>query len=221
MTTVIQKNEHLRHTFPGFTAQDFDVFTIHGLEPRMEALIANVRPKLEAIGQAISPFLSVICGEEMHVHVAKHARRTVNPPNDTWVAWAPNKRGYKAHPHFQFGLWESHLFIQFALIYECDRKPVFGKRWLKKLDEIANAIPAHYVWSMDHTKPQATPHHTLSRADFKEMANRLQTVKSAELVCGIHIGRDDPAVASGTRLCEHTEQAFETLLPLYRLAVQA
>ena len=38
------------------------------------------------------------------MHVAKHARRSVNPPIDTWVAFAPNKRGYKMLPHFQIGL---------------------------------------------------------------------------------------------------------------------
>lgn len=42
-------------TFSGFTAKDFDVFEIPGLEPRMEVLIQQVRPKLEAIGEEIAP----------------------------------------------------------------------------------------------------------------------------------------------------------------------
>jgi uncharacterized protein YktB (UPF0637 family) len=33
--------------------------------------------------------------------VARHARRTVNPPDDTWVAFAPDRRGYKKHCHFK------------------------------------------------------------------------------------------------------------------------
>ncbi|WP_397261357.1 DUF1054 family protein [Peribacillus simplex] len=32
--------------------------------------------------------MSVLTGDEMYPHVAKHARRKVNPPNDTWVAFA-------------------------------------------------------------------------------------------------------------------------------------
>lgn len=43
-------------TFNGFKKEDFDVFTIDGLEERMEALIATVRPKLEALGETFSPF---------------------------------------------------------------------------------------------------------------------------------------------------------------------
>ena len=76
-------------TVTGFTDQDFDVFSVPGLEARMEVLIERVRPKLEALGAELSPYVSALAGEEMFVHVAKHARRTVNPPIDTWVAWAP------------------------------------------------------------------------------------------------------------------------------------
>lgn len=118
--------------FEGFHTQDFDVFKVPGLEPRMEALIANVRPKLTMLGDEIAPFLSALCGEEMFPHVAKHARRTINPPNDTWVAWAASKRGYKALPHFQVGMFESHLFIIFAVIYESPNKVTFAKHLEKK-----------------------------------------------------------------------------------------
>ena len=54
--------------------------------------------------------------------MAKHARRTVNPPKDSWVAFAPYKRGYKSLPHFQIGLWRTHLFIVLVIIYEALKK---------------------------------------------------------------------------------------------------
>lgn len=73
--------------FKGFTNEDFDVFIIDGLEARMEALKETIRPKLEALGQHFAPTLSALTGDEMFVHVAKHARRTINPPKDTWVAF--------------------------------------------------------------------------------------------------------------------------------------
>src|SRR5690606_10184335 len=98
------------HTFNGFTQEDFDVFAIEGLEARMNGIKQQIRPKLEWLGQYFAPTLTMATGEEMFAHVAKHARRTINPPNDTWVAWANDKRGYKKHPHFQIGLWGTHLF---------------------------------------------------------------------------------------------------------------
>lgn len=84
----------------------------------MEGIKELIRPKLETLGQHFAPSLSLATGEEMFYHVAKHARRTVNPPKDTWVAWAGDKRGYKKHPHFQVGLWGTHLFVWYAVIYE-------------------------------------------------------------------------------------------------------
>ena len=89
--------------FGGFTNEDFDVFLIDGLEARMDALKTTIRPKLEQLGAYYAPSLSALTGDEMFVHVAKHARRTINPPKDTWVAFANNPRGYKMLPHFQIG----------------------------------------------------------------------------------------------------------------------
>jgi uncharacterized protein YktB (UPF0637 family) len=87
--------------FPGFTPADFKVFDIEGFKPRMEAIKTRIRPKLEAIGRDLLPDVARIAGDRAFAHVARHARRTVNPPNDTWVAFALDKRGYKKHCHFK------------------------------------------------------------------------------------------------------------------------
>lgn len=119
--------------FKGFTNEDFDVFQIDGLEARMDGLKERIRPKLESLGQYFAPALTTLTGDEMYVHVAKHARRTINPPKDTWVAFANNPRGYKMLPHFQIGLWNTHLFIWFAVIYEAPLKEEVAARFTKNL----------------------------------------------------------------------------------------
>lgn len=205
-------------SFAGFDSEDFDVFEIPGLEARMKAIISRVRPKLQQIGEISAPFLSVQCGEEMFAHVAKHARRTVHPPNDTWVAWSHNKKGYKAHPHFQVGLWGTHLFIQFAIIYESHQKSNFAAQLGLHYEEIKRAIPGEYVWSMDHTKPDGAAHRELTDNEFAQMIFKLKHIKKAELLCGIHLHRDNPIVADGSRLLETIERTFATVMPLYRLA---
>jgi uncharacterized protein YktB (UPF0637 family) len=205
-------------SIPGFIAKDFDVFTIPGLQPRMDSLIQEVRPKLQAIGEELSPFLSSLCGEEMFPHVARHARRTINPPNDTWVAWSSSKKGYKALPHFQVGLWSSHLFIQFAVIYECTNKVLFAKQLSKELTAVKSAVPGNFYWSGDHMQPDSTLHSNMTGKEFKQLISRLKTVKNAEILCGKALTRDDPAVADGERLHEEIASTFQTLEPLYRLA---
>ncbi|MTH52574.1 DUF1054 family protein [Bacillus mangrovi] len=205
-------------TFTGFNKEDFDVFKIDGLEMRMEELIKQVRPKLEELGGYFAPMLSALTGEEMHAHVAKHARRSVNPPDDTWVAFASSKRGYKMLPHFQVGLWETHVFIWFAMIYEAPGKEQFGKAAEKNAARIIKEIPGSYVWSADHTKPDSIPQSELGKNGLKELAVRLQTVKKAELLCGVSIPREEALRLSGSEMASRIEDTFKTLMPLYELA---
>ncbi|WP_010282809.1 YktB family protein [Bacillus timonensis] len=204
--------------FTGFTKEDFRVFTIDGLENRMDALITNVRPKLEELGKHFAPTLSSLTGDEMFAHVAKHARRTINPPNDSWVAFANNKRGYKMLPHFQIGLWNTHLFVWFAVIYESPIKAEFGHFLNKQSKKIRESVPDHFRWSIDHTKPETLTHHELSDQELKSMFTRLQTVKKAEILCGITISRDEVIEMKPDELVQAIDGTFRKLLPLYQLA---
>lgn len=205
-------------SFTGFNADDFDVFNVPGLENRMEVLIERVRPKLETLGAEIAPYISALCGEEMFVHVAKHARRTVNPPIDTWVAWAANKRGYKALPHFEVGMFESHLFIIFAIIYESPNKTIFASNLEKKMSDITDKLPEQFYWSTDHMSPTGTLHGDMDDELLSKLINKLKQVKKAEVMCGLRIPREEAAKLSGEQLIEKVQETFETLLPLYRIA---
>ncbi|WP_178024791.1 YktB family protein [uncultured Paenibacillus sp.] len=205
-------------SFEGFTTQDFDALTVPGLEPRMEAIISKIRPKLETLGAELVPFLSALCGEEMFPHVAKHARRTVNPPNDTWVAWAASKRGYKALPHFQVGMFSTHLFIIFAVIYESPNKSVFANYLDKQAARIKKTIPDGFYWSLDHMSPGGTPHREANAKQLKAWAEQLKTVKKSEALCGLRLERNDPIVSDGSKLIHTVQETFQTLLPLYKNA---
>jgi uncharacterized protein YktB (UPF0637 family) len=204
--------------FGGFTSADFAVFDVPGLESRMDALIANIRPKLNMLGQQFAPHLSALCGEEMFAHVAKHARRTVHPPKDTWVAWAANKRGYKALPHFQIGLWGTHVFIQFTIIYECTNKVLFANKLATQAKPLQQWLPAHFYWSLDHTKPEVQSLDTLDEATSEMILNKLRNNKNAEFLCGLKIDKDNPVLQDGHAFLQLAETTFAQLLPLYKLA---
>jgi len=207
--------------FAGFTQKDFDVFAIDGLDARMEAIKTVVRPKLELLGEHFAPALSAATGKEMFYHVAKHARRTVNPPDDTWVAWAADKRGYKKHPHIQVGLWGTHLFVWYAVIYESPFKQEVSRAMKQHLDDILALVPDHFRWSPDHTQPDSTPQGTLGYEGVLRLVDRLQTVKKAEILCGLNIDRNDPILADGKRLVEKLEETFHILTKLYNICTPA
>jgi uncharacterized protein YktB (UPF0637 family) len=204
-------------SFNGFQEEDFNVFQIDGLDQRMEQIINKIRPKLETLGKKYADELTALTGEEIHFHVAKHARRTVNPPKDTWVAFSSNKRGYKMLPHFQIGLFETHVFVWFALIYESPVKGTYGKVLTKNLKKVKKIIPDSFVWSEDHTKPESYEHRDLKKNKLEEMAERLTTVKKAELLCGVRIPRDEAVEMSEHDWYKRIDDTFKTLLPLYEL----
>ncbi|UZJ77308.1 YktB family protein [Fictibacillus sp. KU28468] len=207
-------------SFTGFKESDFKVFAIGGLEARMEKLIERVRPKLEALGSHFAAELSSLTGEEMFFHVAKHARRTVNPPNDTWVAFSSSKRGYKKLPHFQIGLFETHVFIWFAIIYESPVKKEYAASLKKELNTITASIPDDFVWSQDHMKPDAVHHREMKSGNLSGFVRTLAEVKKAELLCGIHIPRDEAVKLNGKDFIEKADSVFRTLMPLYELKKQ-
>ncbi|MNY04325.1 hypothetical protein D3C86_1369980 [compost metagenome] len=202
----------------GFSAADFDVFGLPDFASRMEALKARVRPKLEAFGAALAPELSAMLGEPVYPHVAKHARRTVNPPNDTWVAWSTNPRGYKAHPHFQLGLWGSHVFAQFALIYESPLKGPFAEAALSDLAWVRSVVPDTMRWSHDHMRPFGDRHGAMDEAALTAYFERVRRVAKAEALCGIDLMREEVEAMDGAALAELAMATFRSTFELYRLA---
>src|SRR5947207_816856 len=90
-----------------FTLHDFKIFDIPGFHERMAAILTRIRPKLTSIGDRLAPKVSPLVDVPLYVHVAKHARRTVNPPDDTWAAFGASPRGYKKDVHFKVAVSRS------------------------------------------------------------------------------------------------------------------
>ena len=201
-----------------WTNKDFDVFTTDGLEQRMEALTTNVRPKFQELGEKFTSFLSVNTGNEFFPHVAKHARRTINPPKDSWVAFSTYKRGYKSLPHFQIGLWSTHLFIWVAIIYEAPEKDTMANRLLQNI-EVFDKLPDDFVISGDHMKPDALSLVESKEDTLEQLLVRLRDVKKGEFLVGRQIPREEAVTLSSDEFLKLTEETFEKLLPIYNVII--
>lgn len=203
-------------TLVQWTEQDFNVFTIDGLEPRMTALIDIVRPKFNQLGESFSNYFTVQLEEEFFPHVAKHARRKVNPPNDSWVAFAPNKRGYKAMPHFQIGLFESHLFINLAVIYEAPNKNEMAQR-LMDAPSLFEALPEDFYVAGDHMSDATILlKDARNNKDIERLLTRLQNVKKGEFIIGKTIDRTRATNLTPEQFDKEVESTFAALLPIYK-----
>lgn len=198
-----------------FSNKDFEVFTINGLDARMEALTEIVRPKFHELGAHFESFFSTHLGEEFFYHVAKHARRTVNPPKDSWVAFAPYKRGYKALPHFQIGLWNSHLFIAVAVIYEAKNKELMAESLLGNM-HVFDQTDSTYSISGDHMSPQYETLNEQKNEQLTALLTRLQNVKKGEFLIGRYLTVEEATQLSKEQFFELATTTFESLLPIYK-----
>src|SRR5207247_8228793 len=125
---------------PAFRAPDFKVFDVNEFEPRMTQIRTRIRPKLEAFGTSLAPAIGRTVGDEAFAHVARHARRTVNPPEDTWVAFALDKRGYKKHCHFKVAVSRGVVRFLFEAGPEHAQKRRWAAAWKRQGPKLAPVL---------------------------------------------------------------------------------
>ena len=196
-----------------FNAQDFDIFDEPTLSGRMTAIRDVIDPKFEQAAAVLLPILATD-GQHWAAHIAKHLRRTTNAPDNTWVAFAPNKRGYKMMPHFELGLWADHLYLYLAV--EENMKPQQTPDIVAKLQrarEQVAQLPAEYALSADHMVNATQP---LTLAAYDGLVARFAAVRHSEVLIGLTIPRDDDRL-KGDRSVEVLSTAVKTLLPIYQV----
>ncbi len=142
----------------GFRPRDFEVFEVAGFSARMELLYRHVRPKLVKLGDELAPELSRKLHLEFFPHVAKHARRTVNPPAETWAAFGPSPKGYKRYGYLALCISGAGLHARAVVKSEADHRPEMGEQIRAKACDLAKAFRgtrlAHYEkWNFESLPP--------------------------------------------------------------------
>ncbi|MCD0928815.1 YktB family protein [Staphylococcus aureus] len=197
-----------------FKPKDFKAFNVEGLDARMEALNEYIRPQLHELGEYFSDFFTSQTGETFYPHVAKHARRSVNPPKDTWVAFATSKRGYKMLPHFQIGMFEDQLFVMFGIMHEAKDKATRAKVFERKFKAIQQ-LPDDYRVCLDHMKPDKPFIKDLTDDDLKKAIQRAINVKKGEFFIARAITPQDKRLKSDKAFIAFLEETFDQFLPFY------
>lgn len=111
----------------GFTPVDFEVFKVEGFNERMQQIYAHVRPKLLKLGDELAPELGRKLHLEFFPHVARHARRTVSPPPETWAAFGPSPRGYKRYGYLALCISGAGLHARVVVKSEADHRPEMAR----------------------------------------------------------------------------------------------
>ncbi len=124
----------------GFTQSDFRVFEIEGFSARMEQIGARIRPRLTRLGAELAPELARKLHMKFFPHVAKHMRRTVNPPAETWAAWGPSPKGYKRYGYLSLCISRLGIHARVVVKAEADNRAEMARRIAAQSATLAKAM---------------------------------------------------------------------------------
>lgn len=197
----------------GFTRVDFQVFEVEGFNERMQQIYSHVRPKLLRLGEELAPAIARRLHMEFFPHIAKHARRTVNPPPETWAAFGPSPKGYKRFGYLALCVSGSGIHARAVVKSEADRRAEMGLLLKERSAQLAEAfndtgIARYEKWDFRHL-----PQEVAADTDFFSALGSSLEKKSG----GIDVGFGWQ-VKEALRLDrDELIDAFRELEPLYRL----
>jgi len=196
-----------------FTRDDFEVFGIPTFPERMQALKARIRPKLMSLAEQLQPTLNDMANSTLIPHVAKHARRTVNPPPETWVAFGPSPRGYKRFGHFGLVVSRGGLHARVVVTDEAENRPQMAKVLMDRAEALAKLLCGHKVARYDRWDYMGIPELVEPTVDFWQGVTEALAKKTG----GLDIGVGWPVDRAMQLTNEELRAAFKALLPLYEI----
>lgn len=205
-----------------FKPDDFKVFDIQDFRERMAAIRTRIRPKLTSIGQELAPKLSQLVDRPLYVHVAKHARRTVNPPEDTWAAFGNNPRGYKKDVHFKFAISRHCVRLLFEAGPEYYAKPEWVRGWYGEFSQVVKDLKAHKNLSWfrnEHDEDPAFQLAAVAPAEIKPLAEELTRRKDGrgQFVVGARVDARDFLELTPRQVENLAVKTFAPLAPLFHI----
>jgi uncharacterized protein YktB (UPF0637 family) len=197
----------------GFTREDFEVFGIGTFPERMQGIKERVQPKLTSLGEDLQPVLKKLAKSDVFPHVAKHARRTVNPPPETWVAFGPSARGYKKYGYFGLVVSRGGLHTRIVVKDEAPDRPQMAKVLMDRADALAKVFAKQTVARYDRWDYAGIPELGKPTPDFWQGIAEVLAKKSGGLDVGVGWPVDRAVKLTEKQVLE----AFASLLPLYEI----
>jgi len=197
----------------GFTLVDFEIFKVQGFNERMQQIYAQVRPKLLRLGDEIAPALARELHMQFFPHVARHARRTVNPPPETWAAFGPSPKGYKRFGYLALCISAAGIHARVVVKSEAERRPEMAHLLKARAPLLVEAFNGTPIARYDKWDFRKIPGGAAADLEFFSALEQALEKKSG----GIDVGfgwfiRDALRLAR-----EELIDAFRELAPLYRV----
>lgn len=199
-----------------FTKEDFNVFQVEGLEPRMAEIRRVIQPKFQSVDDYVVSKLAPELDEELLVHIAQHRRRTTNAPDFTWSAMGGDKRGYKKYPHFTLGITEDYLVMWLSFIDNPVNEKEMADSFLKQ-PSLFEGLPEGTVLNFDHT---VNNYHEFNTDNLIKGLERWRDVKKGEFQIGRVLLKTETLLSQPAKALDYISETYLSLVPLYQDAIK-
>lgn len=206
-----------------FDRKDFKVFDVTRFADRMHAIRERIQPRLHEIGESLGPVIADLLDQPVFAHVARHARRTVNPPEDTWVAFGLDKRGYKKDVHFKIAVSRNAVRLLFEVGPDYYDKSGWHRSWKREFGSLAGQLgkaPKLTWFRNEHDEDPAAGLGRLETDALRDLGQELVRRREGQLVLGRRL--DEKAVLGMTEAAfrKAVIGTFQPLTPLFLLHEQ-
>jgi hypothetical protein len=197
----------------GFGRDDFGVFRIEDFSARMNEIYARIRPRLVRLSAQLAPELGRRLHLEFFPHVAKHARRAVNPPPETWAAFGPSPKGYKRYGYLALCVSGAGLHARAVVKSEAEGRVQMADQIVARAGDLQKSwrgtrIGRYEDWDFG-TLPEEVP------ADAELLLRLSSSLRNR--TGGIDLGFGWPPTQASRLDRAELLDAFRELEPLYRI----
>lgn len=197
----------------GFSRADFDVFAIEGFDARMAKIYEHLRPRLVRLSTELAPELSRKLHMEFYPHVAKHMRRRVNPPDETWAAFGPSPRGYKRYGYLALCISGAGIHARAVVKSEADKRPEMASLVKSKSADLEQSFRGTRIQRYQNWNCRTLPDFSAAGADFFDALGAELVKKTGGIDVGFGWTVRDALKLDRAEVLD----AFSELEPLYRV----
>jgi uncharacterized protein YktB (UPF0637 family) len=197
----------------GFTRDDFGVFRIEDFSARMNEIYARIRPRLLRLGAQLAPELGRRLQLEFFPHVAKHARRAVNPPPETWAAFGPSPKGYKRYGYLALCVSRAGLHARAVVKSEADGRVQMADAIVARADDLQKSWRSTRIGRYDDWDFGRLPEEVPASTELLTAVSTSLRKRTG----GIDLGFGWPPSQAARLDRAELLDAFRELEPLYRI----
>lgn len=201
-----------------FDQQMFEAFQKETVEDSLFTIRKYIQPTLRKYGQSIRQQLEdKLTHQSISMHLAKHIRRKVNLPFNTWIAIGGDSRGYKNYIHLQLGINSEYVFLAMCLIDHPKFEKEIIQAWSEHIEPL-NKLSDDFCFIYDHTQLPFIPINQMTMSDIIE---RCHMNSKADIIIGKILMRHDHRLLDQSLfeqwLSQTIDQLADIFIPSYQL----